>query len=123
MAAAKVARRADRRIYQLQADILKALANPVRLEILHVLGGRELPFDTLVRSVQVSKTNLSQHLAVLRRSRIVKARREGVNTYYRLTHPEVETACEAVGQILARHLVEMGRQARELLPQARVGVG
>jgi ArsR family transcriptional regulator len=119
MAAARVISRADRRIYTLQADILKALANPVRLEILHLLGGRELPFDELARSVQVSKTNLSQHLAVLRRSRIVRDRREGVNTFYRLTHPEIETACQAVGQILAQHLVEMGQQVRELLPEAR----
>lgn len=119
MSAVRVDSRADRRIYTLQADILKALANPVRLEILHLLGDRELPFDTLMRSVQVSKTNLSQHLAVLRRSRIVKDRREGVNTFYRLTHPEIETACEAVGQILAKHLAEMGRQVRELLPEAR----
>ena len=119
MSVARVDSRADRRIYKLQADILKALANPVRLEIVHVLGGRELPFDKLMRAVQVSKTNLSQHLAVLRRSRIVKDRREGVNTYYRLTHPEIETACHAVGQILAQHLVEMGQQVRELLPEAR----
>jgi hypothetical protein len=54
-------------------------------------------------------------LAVLRKSRIVSDRRHGVNIFYRLTHPEIETACQAVGQILARHLEEMERQAKEFL--------
>lgn len=107
--------RRDRRLYELQAEICKALANPVRLEILHLLRDRELSFGELVRTVKVSKTNLSQHLAVLRRSRIVTDRREGVNTFYRLTHPEIETACEAVGRVLAKHLEDMEQQAKLLL--------
>lgn len=105
----------DRRIYKLQAEICKALAHPVRLEILHILGADEVSFAELSSSLAVPKANLSQHLAVLRKSRIVTDRRNGVNTFYRLTYPEIDTACQAVGQALAKHLVETGTQARVLL--------
>ena len=105
----------DRRIYRLQAEICRAIANPVRLEILHVLGSGEVAFGELLESLQVSKTNLSQHLAVLRKSGIVSSRREGVNTFFCLAHPEIETACAAVGQVLAIRLRQMEEQARDLL--------
>ncbi len=105
----------ERRVYKLQAEILKALANPVRLEILHRLRKREVPFGQLQLVLGISKTNLSQHLAVLRKARIVTDRREGVNTLYRLAFPEIEEACHTVGEALARHLLEVGEQARILL--------
>lgn len=105
----------DRRIYKLQAEICKALANPIRLEILNLLGTHEVSFSELRAALRISKTNLSQHLAVLRKSRIVTDRREGVNTFYRLTYPEIAVACQAVQQVLAQHLREMGKEARTLL--------
>jgi len=105
----------DRRIYKLQAEICKALANPIRLEILHLLGNREVSFSELLSSLRISKPNLSQHLAVLRRSRIVTDRREGVNAFYRLTYPEIAAACQAVQQVLAQHLRDLGKQAKVLL--------
>lgn len=108
-------KRDDRQIYKLQAEVCKALANPVRLEILHLIGSREVSFSELVSSLRVSKTNLSQHLAVLRKSRIVTDRREGVHTFYRLTYPEIAVACQAVEQVLAQHLREIGKQAKVLL--------
>ena len=107
--------RDDRRIYKLQAEIIKALANPIRLEILHLISGREVSFSELLSSLRISKTNLSQQLAVLRRSRIVTDRREGVYAFYRLTYPEIETACQSVQKVLTKHLRETGRQAEVLL--------
>lgn len=102
-------------IYKLQAEICKALGNPVRLQILHLLGDREVPFAELLDSLDVSKTNLSQHLAVLRKNQIVKDRKEGLRTFYRLAYPEIGTACRAVGEVLAKHLLEVEKQTKVLL--------
>ena len=110
-------KRAEREIYQLQAEICKVLANPIRLEILHLIGPRDVTFSELLSALQISKSNLSQHLAVLRKSKIVMDRREGVHTFYRLTYPEIATACEAVQKVLARHLRATGKRAKILLRQ------
>lgn len=109
----------ERRVYKIQAEILKALANPVRLEILHRLGSREVRFAELQLAMGISKTNLSQHLAVLRKARIVADRRQGVNTSYRLGFPEIEEACRTVGEALAMHLLEVGQEAKILLRRAK----
>lgn len=107
--------RVHRRIYSIQAEILKALAHPVRLEILHLIGSREVPFSQLRRSLGIPKANLSQQLAVLRKAHIVTDRREGVNMLYRLSFPEMAEACQSVGEALNRHFINVGEQARVLL--------
>ena len=103
-----------RRIFVLQAEICRGLAHPVRLEIVHLLGSEEMSFGDLLK-MGVSKTKLSQHLAVLRRARIVTARRDAARVFYQLTHPEIETACEAVTQVLTQHLAELQNETTVLL--------
>ncbi len=110
--------KANRRIYKIQAEILKALANPVRLEILHLIGNGEVSFGKLLLALGIPKTNLSQHLAVLRKANIVTDRREGVNMFYRLSFPEIAEACNSVGEALAKHFIHVGEQARVLLREA-----
>jgi DNA-binding transcriptional ArsR family regulator len=109
----------QRRIFALQAEICRGLAHPVRLEIVHLLGPREMSFGDLLKRMEVTKTKLSQHLAVLRRARIVTARRDAARIFYQLTHPEIERACEAVTQVLTQHLAELQNETTVLL--RRVG--
>ncbi|HVB80297.1 MAG TPA: metalloregulator ArsR/SmtB family transcription factor [Candidatus Binataceae bacterium] len=108
-----------RRIFVLQAEICRALAHPVRLEVLHLLGNGQMSFGDLLQHTELTKTKLSQHLAVLRRARIVTPLRDGARVFYRLTYPEIETACEAVTHVLAQHLAETQNETSALL--RRVG--
>ncbi len=111
--------RFDRRIFALQAEICRALAHPIRLEVLHLLGPRTMSFSELLGLMDITKTKLSQHLAVLRRARIVTALRNGGTVSYRLTYPEIESACKAVTQVLTQHLAETQNETSALL--RRVG--
>jgi DNA-binding transcriptional ArsR family regulator len=112
-------RNVDRRVFALQAEICRALAHPVRLEALHLLGSGKMSFGDLLKGMDVSKTKLSQHLAVLRRARIVSAFRDGRCIFYHLTYPEIEAACEAVTRVLTQHLAETQNETSVLL--RRVG--
>ena len=80
-------------------ELLKALANPHRLQILCVLGEGELSVGGLNKRIRLSQSALSQHLALLRRDRLVAARRESQTIYYRIL-PGV--AMEVIG-VLYRH--------------------
>ena len=64
------------------ADLLKALANPNRLQILCVLGEGELSVSALNERIPLSQSALSQHLAVLRSDGLVRTRRESQTIYY-----------------------------------------
>ena len=50
----------------LQAEVLKTLASPRRLEILHALAGGPIEVGRLAEAIGASQPNVSQHLAVLR---------------------------------------------------------
>jgi ArsR family transcriptional regulator len=103
----------------MQAEIAKILANPTRLRILNRIGVGEVSYATLLKELGVSKTNLSQHLAILRKGGVVTVRREGVHVHFRLTFPEIKGLCSAMRDILAKHLAESGRQGKLLM--RRVG--
>ena len=64
--------------------ILKAMANSNRLKILNLLKQEELNVGNLEKALDLSQSALSQHLAVLRKSGIVKTRRRAQSIYYRL---------------------------------------
>ena len=76
-------------ITRLQAEVLKTLASPRRLQILHLLfdGPREV--GRLAAELELSQPNVSQHLAVLRSAGLVEAQRDGREVRYRLTDPDV----------------------------------
>ena len=72
------------------ARLLKLLANEKRLVILCFLATRgEMPVGALVEALGLSQSALSQHLARLRRDRLVLFRRESQTLHYRLADPRV----------------------------------
>jgi ArsR family transcriptional regulator len=91
-------------VTRLQAEVLKVLANPVRLEILHRLAGGPLEVGRIAESIGASQPNASQHLAVLRSSGLVEAERHGREIRYRLTDPDVITACALMRGVLLRRI-------------------
>ena len=107
-------------LYVLHAEICKTLANPKRLEILNVLGKGEVSVAQLVRILRLPKANVSQHLAVLRSRGVVKARREGLNVYYRVANSKIIRACRLMRDVLVEHLDESARATRKWGAASRV---
>jgi DNA-binding transcriptional ArsR family regulator len=91
-------------ITTIQAEVLRTLANPRRLEILHRLAGGPCEVGRLAELLAVSQPNVSQHLAVLRAAGLVEADRVGREVRYRLTDPDVIVACEIMRGVLERRL-------------------
>jgi ArsR family transcriptional regulator len=98
-------------ITNLQAEVLKTLANPRRLEILHALTSGPTEVGRLAALIGASQPNVSQHLAVLRSAGIVEAERDGREVRYRLSDPDVMVACGVMRTVLERRLTRLGRVA------------
>jgi ArsR family transcriptional regulator len=94
-------------IYQLQADVLKALASPRRVEIVHRLGEGPREVGILAAEIGIAQPNLSQHLAVMRSAGIVEAERDGREVRYRLSDADVVVACNLMRAVLQRRLLRM----------------
>jgi ArsR family transcriptional regulator, virulence genes transcriptional regulator len=108
----------DLTIYQLQAEISKTLAHPLRLAILHNLKGGEKTVNQLTQTIGASQSNISQHLAILRQRQIVKTRKDGTNIYYRVASPKISQACDMVREVL----IEQLNQKHELAKNYARGV-
>jgi ArsR family transcriptional regulator, arsenate/arsenite/antimonite-responsive transcriptional repressor len=65
-------------------DLFRALADATRLRILHLIGDREVCVCYFVETLDVHQPKVSRHLAYLRRSGLVEARRDGKWIHYKL---------------------------------------
>jgi ArsR family transcriptional regulator len=92
----------------LQAEVLKTLASPRRLEILHELALGPIEVGRLAAAIGASQPNVSQHLGVLRAAGIVEAERNGREVRYRLADPDVMVACGVMRSVLERRLTRLG---------------
>lgn len=69
---------------------LKAVAEPRRREILRLVWSRELPATEIAERVgEISRSAVSQHLAVLKAADLVVERRDGTRRLYRSNHEEM----------------------------------
>jgi ArsR family transcriptional regulator len=91
-------------LYKLLSDICKALANPSRIEIVEILNKGELNFGEILKILNISKSNLSQHLSVLVSNGLIIQRKEGNNSYFRLSSVKVATACLIMREVLIENL-------------------
>ncbi|WP_308124236.1 ArsR/SmtB family transcription factor [Mycolicibacterium xanthum] len=82
---------AERPLYEIKANLFKALAHPARIRVLEILSasGGPTPVSEILKQTELEPTLLSQHLAVLRRHHVVSAERTGNAVYYQLAHPKI----------------------------------
>jgi rhodanese-related sulfurtransferase len=96
-------------LYTEFAVIAGALANPHRLELLDLLAQGERSVDNLAREANLSVTNASAHLQVLRRARLVEADKRGLYVIYRLADEQVFALWRTLRDCGSAHLAEVQR--------------
>lgn len=80
----------QRPLYEVKAGLFKGLSHPLRIRILELLAdGEEHTVAELQAQTGLEPSHLSQHLAVLRRHRLVASDRRASHVHYRLAHPDV----------------------------------
>ncbi len=97
------------RLYAEFAVLARALANPHRLELLDLLAQGERAVEDLAREANLSVTNASAHLQVLRRARLVDADKRGLYMVYRLTDAQVFALWRALRDCGSTQLAEVQR--------------
>lgn len=79
--------------FERNARIYKVLANKKRLEILNTIKCKEKSVEELIKVTGLPKANLSQHLALLRHTRLVHNRKKGLNVFYKIVDPNIIEPC------------------------------
>lgn len=97
--------------FEVKAELLSVMANAQRLRVLTTLSEGEMAVGNLAERIGLSQSALSQHLARLRATDLVKTRRDAQTIYY-------SVKSEKVGMVL--ELLERMFQAEPVLARPKV---
>jgi DNA-binding transcriptional ArsR family regulator/YHS domain-containing protein len=87
-------------VFFLHAQLLKALAHPRRLEIVHLLRTKTMAVCQIQEMLDLPQANISQHLQILRKAGVVETKRDGKNIYYKLSHLNFIKASDLMRAVL-----------------------
>jgi ArsR family transcriptional regulator len=110
-------------LHQLKAEFFKTLSHPMRIRVLELLSEGEHSVGALLSNVDAEASNLSQQLAVLRRSGLVTTRKEGSSVYYSLVSPQIAELMKVARSILTSVLSEQADILTTLQSDARASQG
>ena len=73
--------------YEMQAQVITALAHPIRLAIVDLLKDGEVCVCEIADRIGVERSNTSRHLALMLKAGVVKTRKDGLQVFYSLQTP------------------------------------
>ena len=88
-------------IHELHARLCKAIADPKRLLIINELRHGPMTVGELAEALEISQSNCSQHLAILRERGVVEASRQGAMMWYSLRGDKVVAAIDLLREFMA----------------------
>jgi DNA-binding transcriptional ArsR family regulator len=81
----------------LAAEMLKAMAHPMRIAIVGYLdGGVKLTVTEIHERLGIEQSTTSHHLGILKNKGVLSSKRDGKNTYYFLKHIELSGLLECI---------------------------
>ncbi|HEX3828239.1 MAG TPA: metalloregulator ArsR/SmtB family transcription factor [Sporichthyaceae bacterium] len=105
-------------LYQAKAEFFRMLGHPVRIRVLELLADGPKQVRDLLADIEIEPSSLSQQLAVLRRSGILTATREGTRVVYALAGGDVAELLRAARRILTEMLAERNLLLEQLRDSA-----
>jgi len=96
-------------VFKLKADLLKALAHPLRLAIIEALKNGEKSVGQLVTQLGIEQSSISKHLAILRQVGILHSRQVKVTVYYAVRDQDIFKVLRPITDILGKKLKESER--------------
>jgi DNA-binding transcriptional ArsR family regulator len=97
------------RIYEGQANVLKALGQPTRLQILELLKDGERCVCEIFPAIHQEQANVSKHLSILKQAGILESRKDGLRILYRIKTPEIFNLLIGTSKILKAQASEQHR--------------
>ena len=79
----------DKKVAQNVAEVLKAVAHPVRLQIVELLAQKEMCVGDIVDALGGKQAITSQQLTMMKDKGVLGCRRDGAKVYYRIENKNV----------------------------------
>jgi len=89
--------------FKIRAEVVKAMAHPTRLFIMHKLAEQRHCVNELHDLLEVDLSTVSKHLTVLRKAGIVIATKEGTQVYYALRVPCIMNCMQCIETLIKKN--------------------
>ena len=84
---------------EMAANLMKAIAHPMRIAILkHLEGGKKLTVTEIYELLGIEQSTTSHHLGILKDKGILNSKRQGKNTYYFLKNEILSQIVDCVNR-------------------------
>jgi len=103
-----------KKLRDFKATFFKALANPIRIQIIDELRNGELTVNELKKRLCIEAPNVSQQLAILRSNSIVTTRKVGNNIYYSIRHATIFKMLDEAKKIFNEQLLDVRKLLKDL---------
>ena len=90
-----------RNVVSFQADVVKALGHPLRIEIINYLKGKERSVSEIIEHFSVDASVVSRQLAILKRAGILGSRKSGLNVFYHVAMTCVPGFLKCIAQSIS----------------------
>jgi ArsR family transcriptional regulator len=87
--------------FEIEAKLLKAIADPVRMQIMEMISCQEMHATDVLRLLTISQSTLSHHMKILTEHEIVHARKEGTSIYYSINLITIEKVNQLIKHLSA----------------------
>lgn len=101
------------KVYAILAKMVRAMANPRRLEIIDLLSQGEKTVEEIANETNMSVANASQHLQVLKAANLVEIRREKNFIHYRLAHDEIYRSWKNLRELGMERVAEIDKLVKD----------
>jgi ArsR family transcriptional regulator len=103
-----------KKLYEMKAQIIQAVGQPIRLAILDFLKDGEQCVCDIAEAVDAERSNVSRHLSVLLNAGILECRKDGLKMIYSLRTPCILNFFSCVADVLKAQLAKNSRVLQEL---------
>jgi ArsR family transcriptional regulator len=93
-------------VYEIRAEIIRAMAHPTRLYIVDMLAGKKMCVRDLTEKVGADMSTVSKHLTVLKNAGIVQDEKSGSQIFYNLKMPCVLNFFKCVETVISTNARE-----------------
>jgi len=97
-----------------KSNLFKAIAHPSRVQILEYLSSGEQCVCDIISELELEQSNVSQHLAVLRRENLIESRKQGLKVVYRIKHLEILVVLQKAQELISNELHNNHRLMQEI---------
>lgn len=96
-------------LYRRKAELIKALAHPLRLAVVDYLQDGEQCVCHIAEHLGAERSNVSRHLAVMLKTGVLRCRKDGLMVYYELRTPCIVNCLDCVAKALKQNVKEEAR--------------